>query len=280
MFSDLRIFNQKLKPAFSIVWYNFLKKTYGGKCLSDIRIFKRTEKKYLLSYADATAFLDSIADKIIEDEYPHSTVTSLYLDTPTALLLRRSIEGGIYKEKLRLRWYGDITADGRVYLELKKKYMGTVYKRRCAVTLQGMQTYFEGGELFDDGQIAREFDHSMHYYNMPKPYLAVIYERDAYVLRETRSVRITIDRNVRYKNANESVLYGGFESADTKEILPTDTVIMEIKTDGAVPLWLSRTLGRFGILPNSFSKCGNAYQKELMSKRALLVKEKNSVYNA
>lgn len=248
--------------------------------MSDIRIFKRTEKKYLLSSAVAKAFLDVIKDNIIEDEYPHSTVTSLYLDTPTALLLRRSIEGGIYKEKLRLRWYGDITDGERVYLELKKKYMGTVYKRRCAVTLQGMRTYLEGGVFSEDGQIARELDHSMHYYGMPKPYLAVIYERDAYVLRETNSVRITIDSKVRYKNADLSTLCGRFTDTDSKQILPSDTVIMEIKTDGAVPLWLSRVLGELGILPTSFSKCGNAYEKELKSKHALLVGEKDSVYNA
>ena len=34
---------------------------------------------------------------------------------------------------------------------------------------------------------------------------------------------------------------------------------MKIKTEGAMPLWLSRALDENGIFPTSFSKYGTAY---------------------
>ncbi len=40
------------------------------------------------------------------DEYSHSSIRNLYLDTPDFRLIRRSLEKPVYKEKLRLRSYG------------------------------------------------------------------------------------------------------------------------------------------------------------------------------
>lgn len=40
----------------------------------------------------------------------------------------------MYKEKLRVRSYGVPTGDDKVFVELKKKYDGVVYKRRVAMT--------------------------------------------------------------------------------------------------------------------------------------------------
>ena len=42
-------------------------------------------------------------------------------------------------------------------------------------------------------------------------------------------------------------------------VLDGNRCIMEIKTLGAMPLWLSATLDDLGIFPSSFSKYGTAY---------------------
>ena len=44
-----------------------------------------------------------------------------------------------------------------------------------------------------------------------------------------------------------------------KQILPDELSLMEIKTDGAMPIWLAEALGNCEIYPGKFSKYGNAY---------------------
>lgn len=68
------------------------------------------------------------------DEYGKSTICNIYFDTPDNLLVRRSIERPVYKEKLRLRSYGIATDNSTVYIELKKKYESVVYKRRISAS--------------------------------------------------------------------------------------------------------------------------------------------------
>lgn len=50
-------------------------------------------------------------------------------------------------EKLRLRAYGVPKADGTVYLEIKKKYMGLVNKRRTPLSLAEAYRFAENGKV-------------------------------------------------------------------------------------------------------------------------------------
>ena len=140
-------------------------------------IFKRVEKKYLLTACEREALLEKIAPMLVADKYGHSTISSLYLDTPDFRIIRTSIEakkwGHAYKEKLRLRTYGTPTADSKTFLEIKKKYKGVVYKRRIALTLAEAMDYINGGEKPPDSQIMSEIDYSMRFYSHPKPVAAV-----------------------------------------------------------------------------------------------------------
>ena len=90
-------------------------------------VFKRYEKKYLLSRGQYETLFRELQDHIVPDAYHRSTVCSIYYDTDDYELIRRSIEAPVYKEKLRLRSYGVPDDDGTVFIELKKKYKGMVY---------------------------------------------------------------------------------------------------------------------------------------------------------
>ena len=74
-------------------------------------IFKRIEKKYLLTEEQYTSLFERIGTHLRPDEFGRSTVLSLYLDTPDHRIIRSSIEAADYKEKLRLRSYGTAAAD-------------------------------------------------------------------------------------------------------------------------------------------------------------------------
>lgn len=107
-------------------------------------IFKRYEKKYILTSWQKQKFLETAKLYLAKDKYFHSTICSIYYDTPSRLMIRNSIEKPIYKEKLRLRSYGTPSADDKVFIELKKKYRGVVYKRRTAMTLREAEMFLSG----------------------------------------------------------------------------------------------------------------------------------------
>ncbi len=226
-------------------------------------IFKRIEKKYLLSEAQYEALFQRIGAHLKPDEYGRSTVLSLYLDTPDHRMIRSSIEAVSYKEKLRLRSYGTADAGSAVYLELKKKFGGVVYKRRAAMTLSQAERYLRMGIRPSDSQILSEIDWTMKRYGWPTAAALIACEREAWFGGEHPDLRLTFDRNIRYRE-NELRLDRG---AAGIRLLPRNTLLLEIKTAGAMPLWLADALDAYGILPGSFSKYGAAYMRMLEEKK-------------
>ena len=222
-------------------------------------IFKRIEKKYLLTEAQYEALFQRIGAHLKPDAFGRSTVMSLYLDTPDSRIIRNSIEAVDYKEKLRLRSYGTAGADSTVFLELKKKYGGVVYKRRAAMTLREAERYLRMGIKPYESQIMSELDWAMRLYGRPKAAMLIACEREAWFDEAHPDLRLTFDRNIRCRE-NELRLDRG--SAGTP-LLPKDTVLLEIKTAGAMPLWLADALDAESILPGSFSKYGEAYLRTL-----------------
>lgn len=222
-------------------------------------IFKRVEKKYLLDGDTRERLTESIAEHLVPDKYGRSTISSLYLDTPDFRIIRASIEAKLwshpYKEKLRLRTYGVPTDSTKVYLEIKKKYDGVVYKRRMSLSHAEAVDYIRGGEKPPDSQIMREIDYAMNFYGGIRPTAVVSYERDAFFIRDNPAIRVTFDSGVRYRSDGLDLTLGN----EGKPIVPDGLCIMEIKTDGAMPLWLSHRLDELAIFPASFSKYGTAY---------------------
>ena len=223
--------------------------------MTDIMIFKRYEKKYLLNKTEYEKLMSLIRDKLVPDEHGENTLCSLYLDTPDFLLIRNSIEAVSYKEKLRLRSYGVPGQEKTLFFEIKKKYKRVVYKRRVSMTPAMAAEYIESGVMPFDSQIMREIDYLMKFYRQPKPNVCILCERGAFFAEESAEVRLTFDKNLRYRY--------GFPTADNigegYPILDNDKYILEIKTPGAMPLWLARALSECKIYPRSFSKYAHAY---------------------
>ena len=105
-----------------------------------------------------------IEQYIVPDKFGKSTINNIYFDTPDFLLIRRSIEKPVYKEKLRLRSYGAATPDSVVFAEIKKKYDRVVYKRRIKMTEKEAMEYLTGGECRKESQISHEIDWFLKYY--------------------------------------------------------------------------------------------------------------------
>jgi len=220
-------------------------------------IFRRIEKKYMLNPTQYACLMEQISPVLIPDAYGKSTINSVYLDTPDYRLIRASIDAKTYKEKLRLRSYNTPTDESKVFLEIKKKFKGVVYKRRISLPLAAATAYLERGERPFDSQIMREIDYAMKFYQYPAPAALIAYEREAYFVKDLPALRVTFDTNVRYRLTDLSAKSGSHGTP----IIPADCILMEIKTDGAMPCWLATALDRAGIFPTSFSKYGTAYRE-------------------
>lgn len=222
--------------------------------------FQRIEEKYLLSLEQYDRLRNTLQYLIEPDEYPKSTICNIYYDTQDFSLIRKSMDKPIYKEKFRLRSYGIPKDDSDVFMEIKKKFNGIVYKRRVQAKEAAAAEYLAGGALpeVNDTQILNEIDWFRQSYNLiPRMFLA--YDRLSFKSIEDPELRITFDRNIRYRTTDLDLTKGDHGTP----LLPKDQILMEIKIPGAAPVWLSAILSELEIFPISYSKYGKSYMKLL-----------------
>jgi len=219
-------------------------------------IFERREKKYLLDGTAKARLLALAGNRLTEDAYPRETIASLYLDTPDRRVIRASIDASNYKEKLRLRTYGTPGLDEPVFLEMKKKYKGIVYKRREKLTLSEAYAFLTSGVPPRRTQIFGEILWMMRQNPGIAPAAYISYEREAYVGREDGGLRVTFDSSALWRGEDLRLEHGPYG----RPVFPEGMGIMEVKTLGAMPLWLSAALDSLGIYPSSFSKYAAAYR--------------------
>lgn len=222
-------------------------------------IFCRYEKKYLASADAAEAFLRCISPRIRPDPFGRTRICNCYYDTPDHLLIRRSLEKPRYKEKLRLRCYGVPTDDSPAFAEVKKKYDGVVYKRRLSLPYRQATEFLAGDDAGPDSQIAREIRWMLGFYPSLSPKLALHYERNAYYAVDDEELRITVDRDIRFRTSDLDLRAG----IDGEPLLGQDLRLLELKIAGAMPLWLASALDECRIFPTTFSKYGEAYLRLL-----------------
>lgn len=224
--------------------------------------FKRYEKKYLLSREQYELLWRQLEPRLEPDRFFQSTVLSLYYDWEDFRLIRSSIEQPVYKEKLRLRSYNVPGAEGEVFVELKKKYKGIVYKRRVRMREREAEDYLAGRRSSpDDGQISREIDWFLKT-NPVQPKVLIACDRRAYVGREEPGLRLTFDSSIRWRETELSLTAGDFG----QELLEEGQQLLEIKMPESAPLWLAELLSSLEIFPRSFSKYGQCYKNELIEK--------------
>lgn len=219
--------------------------------------FERRELKYRITDAQRAALEAAFGARMVPDEYGESTICNIYYDTADYRLIRASLEKPAYKEKLRLRSYGVTEPGGEVFLELKKKYKGIVYKRRITLPEDAAGEFIAGrAPLGEHGQIGREIEYFTAFYAPLLPAVHLSYERSAWFSREDRDLRITFDKNIRFRQEDVSLTL----PAGGRRILSEGESLMEIKAAAALPLWLVSELDTLGIFQSTFSKYGEAYK--------------------
>lgn len=224
-------------------------------------IFRRYELKYLLTQEQKQAVQEAMEPHMALDRYGRTTIRNLYFDTDSFLLARHSIEHPAYKEKLRVRSYREASPELPVYVELKKKYDSVAYKRRLALPEEQAVDWLAGLNAPPVcTQIAREVEYFRQYYRTLAPRVYLSYEWEAYYDRNGGDFRVTFDENILSRTDDLTLEAPPWGQA----LLEPGLTLMEIKTSGGIPLWMTHVLTELHIYRTSFSKYGTAYQNFLL----------------
>ena len=233
-------------------------------------VFKRYEIKYMVTAEQKTRILRAMEPYMEMDRFGRSTVRNIYYDTDDFVLARHSIAKPDFKEKLRVRSYAKADAESTVFVELKRKFDGVVYKRRVGLCEADAMKWMAGsndqavihGTGAGSTQVTSEIEYFRGLYSGLKPVLYLAYDREAYRMREGAQTadggsefRVTFDCNIRCRENDLSLKSEAYGT----EMLEEGMFLMELKCPGAIPLWMTEVLSREHLYKTSFSKYGTAY---------------------
>lgn len=226
--------------------------------------FKRREMKFLLNESQYKLLFGEVSRYMTEDKFGLYTIMNIYLDNQNNELILNSINKPTYREKLRLRVYGKAAEDDtRAFLEIKKKFKGVTYKRRLEGTYKELFDYVTEGKVpelseYRHRQVFEEIDYLMRRMSL-EPRIVINYDREAFFGNDDREFRLTFDGNIRFRRNNFDLRSG----CGGELFVEAPYRIMEVKSAGAVPLWLVKLLSENRIYQGSFSKYATIYQQEV-----------------
>jgi hypothetical protein len=118
-----------------------------------------------------------------DSEYPESRVNSLYFDTSDLDQYARSASGDFRKDKVRIRWYGEIGGSQQtapVFLELKSRqgFASGKQRRRLLVPAQHLERSSLGAGIIDKAILVDTVARFGHYPEKPlRPIIEISYWR-------------------------------------------------------------------------------------------------------
>jgi len=205
----------------------------------------RYELKYIVSPATALAIAGRLTGRChldangIDGCYVNE---SLYFDSPRFDFFFHKLEGVKLRKKVRIRRYGELGPWEKVFVEIKSRRGPYISKSRFSMdppslpllanplqqalrpenlTPREMQVYHEVMSL------ARLFQ--------LRPVIFIRYTRRSFWAEGDERLRITFDKDL----SCDTVTYNCFSPLEnTYPILGPDQIVMEIKANGSVPLWL------------------------------------------
>ena len=214
-----------------------------------IRSFNRFELKYLLTASQANTFRDDLLQFVDRDSHAGDTgsypLASLYYDTDDYRFYWEKIDGIKFRRKLRIRSYvPNPDPATSVFVEIKQRVNRVTQKRRIVTTLGEALALCSAGDIPPhEPRDSATFDEiaSMTLYHDLQPKVITLYEREAFVGRESDpGLRVTFDRDIRYRSADLDLTSAG---PGTSAMNPTWQV-MEVKVNERIPHWLTELVAR------------------------------------
>lgn len=245
---------------------------------------KRFERKYVIDFLTYSGILKDIKPFFEFDKNGDKNgcyiVSSLYYDSSDFRFYREKVDGEKIRSKLRLRTYKslsgkDLLAKDKIFLEIKKRDNLNVCKKKILMFEEGAKRFIDSPildkKLFDkDKQNAlAEAVYLKKLYDI-KPAVIVSYVRQAFVNKFGPKVRITFDSGVKYRNIDLNLCDVGCRNY----ILDPRFIIMELKYNEILPVWVSNIVCKHGLFLRTFGKyCGAV--ENIMQKREDFINKVN-----
>ncbi|MFV0465688.1 MAG: polyphosphate polymerase domain-containing protein [Lachnospiraceae bacterium] len=162
-------------------------------------------------------------------------ISSLYFDDLYHSAVNEKNAGVSFRKKYRIRCYG--RNDDQIHLECKMKYQEYIAKEQAKLSRSEYDHLLKGN--FDQmAERSERVCQQLLGYNrsrLLRPTVVVEYLREAYIAKEG-NVRITFDKEIASSVSCLDIFAAGFT---TKQILESDTMVMEVKYDEFLPSYIA-----------------------------------------
>lgn len=230
-------------------------------------VLERYELKYVIPFAmvePISRYVESFCDMDYYSKISHDgfyVINSLYFESPNYHFMRAK-ENQTGRFSLRVRSYGD-APKAPYYFETKQKIADFSKKRRGKVPVENWY------DLFLDPSKITGFDpdkdpHIQYFMGLARTYNAhpailTQYRRRAYLSTVDDYARVTFDRSLRYRAET------GYSVHPTEQSMlnydhpftfgdPGYNVILELKCERKIPIWMVDLIRRFNLVRRGFSK--------------------------
>lgn len=234
-------------------------------------VLERYELKYLIPFSlvePISRYVEKFCAMDYYSRISHDgfyTINSLYFESPNFHFMRAK-ENQTARYSLRVRSYGDFPK-APYFLETKEKIADFSKKRRGLVPLENWSDVFLNPHNitgFDPSQNPhiQHFLYLIKVYNA-HPMILTQYRRKAYLSTVDDYARVTFDRSMRYCHELEYNVHPEEErmlNYDDPESFgyPGANVVLELKCERKVPVWLVDMIKRFNLVRMGFSKFESA----------------------
>ncbi len=245
-----------------------------GLAVSPLNL-ERYELKYRVPLSMVPAIAEQVARYCEMDYYSQTspdgfyTINSLYFDTPRLSLFRSNGQGEFGYSCFRIRSYGD-QPKPPFYLESKQKFREFCKKRRAKVKVDNLRDLFERPhELSYDPYAdanSRDFLEKVETFGL-EPVVLTQYRRMAFLSKHDNYARVTFDRDLRLMEERDFNVIPDesrmthYDHAETFHDPGSGrNVILELKCERKIPLWMVQIIRDFELVHHRFSK----YQTSVM----------------
>jgi hypothetical protein len=199
------------------------------------------------------------------------TVRSIYYESPDFSCYHEKLAGIERRLKVRIRGYNQARPENLVFLELKRKYGPFIGKNRAPVAWSELlmllsdydiERHIRTRRSFEEGkQDAHRFFHNVIARGM-RPAILIVYEREAFFTTFDHRVRLTFDKNIRFRSVQDPCVL--FSDQSLKPLF-RNHFVFELKFFDSLPEWLADVVAEFQMQRTSVSKYVLSFERAQIS---------------
>jgi SPX domain protein involved in polyphosphate accumulation len=242
----------------------------------------RYELKFVLPLSEKERLLELIAPNLYADKNGDNAcyrISSIYFDTSDRKYYWEKVDGIEIRKKVRLRFYHSVDdqhlENPRAYfLEIKRRYNNSILKERiklnrdnALVLIKDEQAFNQLSELYkpsneNDQRSLINLETIYHQDHLQSSNI-ITYIREAWMGKWDEKLRITFDSFVQ---AYQPWQLENIRENSGAPLIPHTFMIMELKFDSAVPVWLRDVIVKLGYTQQRFSKYAHGVEQLYFNK--------------